>query len=390
MTKAIDDKLRELFEATPKEISIGFGRKSVNGQFTDKQAIVFLVPKKLPLDQIPKDQILPSSVEIEGVTYKTDVLESGPTHTTTVKYNLQPGMGVWSESRTVANIGALGPIVLDIETNALLGLTANHVVVKNGFYTNERLGNNTVVANELNNDSVYYQVSIQPTTSLGKVLKYVPLSMVNSNQVDAALIALDSNVISLSAGYYSSWNILSLPPGKPLRFATTQEINNIIQLETPLKIGYIGPAPTVLPYLLNVSTYIAGFPNNGSNVTAPFNNLIALTASSPSGQPVFTPGTFQPGYSGACVALKLESGEYIIGGIFIGANPNGSIGYFCRIDEIAPQLNIKAWDGTAQPYVDLNSIQIKATYNTSGQKTINCGGKQYWQVGSSNNTNYCS
>jgi hypothetical protein len=64
-------------------------------------------------------------------------------------------------------------------------------------------------------------------------------------------------------------------------------------------------------------------------------------------------------------------------------------GYACRIDEVATQLGIEAWDGTAKPFIDTNSIQIKAVAGTSSSKTIVCGGTTYWQIGSDNNTNYC-
>lgn len=387
MTKAIDDKLRELFETTPKEISVGFGKKSINGQFTDNEAIVFLVPKKLTLDELSKDQILPTVVEIDGITYKTDVVESGPivpTATRTYVYPEQVQGGFVINPGNRSTVGYLGPIVLDAETNAIVGLTANHLIVQNGFYTNERIGNNTVAVNALN-DSAYMYNPYDPSARdpkgyLGKVLKYVPLSMVNYNQVDAALIALDPKIVNLRAGYYSSYNILAIPPGKPPRFATTQEINNLILLEIPVFSCLFNQQVELAPFLINAYVNIDDLPNNGSKVSAPFSNMLVVTG---------PPGQIRPGDSGAPVVTRLPSGEWLIVGIVTGANSTGTIGYISRIDEIAPQLSVKAWDGTYQPFIDMNSVQIRATYNTSGQKTINCNGKRYWQIGSGNNTNYC-
>ena len=56
-------------------------------------------------------------------------------------------------------------------------------------------------------------------------------------------------------------------------------------------------------------------------------------------------------------------------------------GYACRIDRVAAELGIEAWDGTAKGYVDPASITYKTTFNGSSNKILNCGGTNYWQVG---------
>jgi hypothetical protein len=77
MNENIKNKIQELFDSTPEGVGVMFGNKIRNGEYTGEPSIVFTVEKKLPLSEIPSDQILPSSVEIDGVTYNTDVFESG-------------------------------------------------------------------------------------------------------------------------------------------------------------------------------------------------------------------------------------------------------------------------------------------------------------------------
>ena len=77
MNSNINEKIKELFEATPKNISVAFGKKSVGGELTGELAFMFMVPQKLPLNEIPENEILPLSVIVDGESYKTDVVEVG-------------------------------------------------------------------------------------------------------------------------------------------------------------------------------------------------------------------------------------------------------------------------------------------------------------------------
>jgi hypothetical protein len=52
-----------------------YGKKITNGVETDELSIVFLVPKKLPLNEIPENKVLPKTIEIDNTTFNTDVIE---------------------------------------------------------------------------------------------------------------------------------------------------------------------------------------------------------------------------------------------------------------------------------------------------------------------------
>lgn len=415
MNKAINDKIQELFQATPNDISVCYGRKITDGKYTDELAFVFMVEKKLPLDQIPEDKILPSTINIEGVTYKTDVIATeefklitAPTCSTpnpTVQNQcylyspfttasspnssrirpLKGGIQVTS-ANLAGSVGTLGFLALDTTTSALVGVSNNHVLVKNAFFTNERVGNNTTIQNELD-DNVYQNGNyIESDDLIGKVMRYVPISAVKPNQVDGALIALYSDTVSNAESYLQ----FGLPTTLPMEFATTTEINNALTGNYPLassgrttgaKIS--GTACAIAMHGLNTTSYIS-FKNNGANVTTLFNQLITFSRVDPT-----CPYPVYSGDSGSAL-LAFIKGQWKIFGLVFALSGDGMLGVACRIDQVASQLGIKPWSGIAVPFINVDSKQVKAVYNTSGEKLLNCGGKVYWQVGNDNNTNYCS
>jgi hypothetical protein len=55
----------------------------------------------------------------------------------------------------------------------------------------------------------------------------------------------------------------------------------------------------------------------------------------------------------------------------------------CKITNIATQLNIQAWDGTPQCYIDPNPSTVTAC-GKSFNPTVICSGDTYWQVGLTN------
>ena len=415
MNKAINDKIQELFETTPREVGVAYGKKITDGEFTGELAIVFMVPKKLPLDQVTEREKLPAKINIDGVEYKTDVVEVGEVKALTSYCNppdsttddncyswiptppsnqnrirpIKGGIQISSFNSSprfnegYINIGTLGFLALDAATNALVGVTNTHVAVGNGFYTNERVGANTIIANELD-DTVYQNGESRAADAIiGKVMRYVPLTMTRANQVDGALIALYSNVVSFAESYLQ----YGLPPTLPMQFATTAEIDNALAGNYPLassgrttgaKIG--SPCGITLVYI-GASTFVRNYRNNSESQTILFDNAIVFSRLKPN-----CPWPIYSGDSGSALLAFIDGKWKIIGLNFAGGD---FYGFACRIDIVATQLGIKAWDGTAKPFIDVASKQVKAVYGTSGEKLLNCDGKAYWQVGNDYNTNYC-
>jgi hypothetical protein len=170
-------------------------------------------------------------------------------------------------------------------------------------------------------------------------------------------------------------------------FASTSEINNALVGDYPLaSSGRSTGAKMNSPCGLVVNslgaiTYVGPFYDNGGYETPLFNDLIAFSRENADcNYPIY------PGDSGSGLLANIDGTWKIIGLCFAGSN---TMGYACRIDHVASQLGIQSWDGTSKPFIDINSIDIKAVLGTSTDKTIDCSGTTYWQMGSANNTNFC-
>ena len=117
-------------------------------------------------------------------------------------------------------------IVQDIHTNALVGLTNNHVVVGNAIAAqyqnlNPILGNNFPTTNEITPSNFSCQpgeFGYQSNLKFGQVIRYVPMvpngtlnltnggsstspSLVPKNRVDGALVSIDCNKIDFNKAY---------------------------------------------------------------------------------------------------------------------------------------------------------------------------------------------
>lgn len=77
LTESIKETIETLFMSTPSEVGVAYGKKIKNNIETNEISIVFSVPKKIPLNEIPEGDKLPETIEIDGTIYKTDVIEIG-------------------------------------------------------------------------------------------------------------------------------------------------------------------------------------------------------------------------------------------------------------------------------------------------------------------------
>ncbi len=197
MSENIKNKIEELFHSTPEGVGVMLGNKITNGEYTGEESIVFTVEKKKPLSELSPEEILPSQVEIDGVTYKTDVFETGlietfacPSNVTSACYSwqytppgnrqtirpLKGGISLTSQNQQ-GKVGTLGFLAVDSATGALVGITNNHVVIADAYYSSFR--STTGILQNETSDSAYQTGDIQPSSSslkIGEVLRYVPLS----------------------------------------------------------------------------------------------------------------------------------------------------------------------------------------------------------------------
>jgi hypothetical protein len=413
LTQEIKNKLNELYQNTPDYVGVAYGNKTVQGVETSDKSIVFTVPKKKPLNEIPFDERLPEFVEINRTIYRTDVLEIGKVVTMvdypvcdnyTINLNcytwsplgpvnppnrntLRPLVGGISltADRVAPAVGTLGLIVVDSISQKLVGLTNNHVVVQDASYTSYR---NLSLLNQIVNEykSSAYQsgeVTTSVSTRIGEVVRYVPLkSQPELNTVDGALVSLCANTVSNT----TSFTQLGINYNQPMVFANTAEIDSL--LVTPRTILSSGRTSGVKSgdcglkiKLLGASQPVGSYPLQGSGRTVSFNDLIVFTR--------LSEGCNFPIYGGdsGSVLIADFNGEYkIIGLNFAGSSqvPGsttdiGQFGFACRIDNVAFELGIEAWDGT--PKNTVSTIEKVITPGSSPNKTIIVDGKTYWQVG---------
>jgi hypothetical protein len=419
-------KIEELYESTPDYVGVGFGFKLTNREYTEDHAVIFTVDKKRPIEEIPEDELLPKEIEIDGVTYKTDVVEIGKIElmscdSTTlntcydwrapfiydgVQYglNIPPGNrgyirplkgGISTISQNQSGyMGTLGFIAVDNTKNALVGVTNNHVVVGNPFYTALR---NSSPVNEY--QDIVWQPSpwetnppnTNPAYVIGEVVRYVPIQANAYNQVDGALITIDSSTVtnSESVKQYGFTYAAAMP------FATTSEIDLLLYSDPELySSGRTSGAKTgslcgLTTFALNMTVPVgssgppaSGYNLDGTMTPVTFSKIIGFTRTSAQ-----CPFPVVGGDSGSALVANFNGIFKIIGLIFAASE---YYGFACRIDEVASQLNISAWDATTKNYFNTGSRQFRTTPGGSYDKTIDCNDNIYWQVGTISNTNPCN
>lgn len=352
----LNEKIKELFNETPDDVGVVFGPKVKNNQLTEELCFVFTVPHKKPLEDLTDDELLPEKIFYEGKEYKTDVVQrnkivpfymhpqcSGDTrnfcytgwYPNTINSNyvqthrpVSGGTCITSDNSYPA-IGTFGGIVVDNKTNTLVGLTNNHVVVKNAFYTIYR-DPNGIYENEVN-DNVYQTGFNDPSLKIGKVLRYVPIHIYNppastiSNQIDGAIFSLNSSVVSESSSFKQrGMNIFT----QPLPFATTAEIDDIltkpgtILYSSGARTGVKDSPPCDIRLYGVAEETVSGYFNQNVELNARFNNIISFVRTN-----IFCPYPIAPGDSGSLLLGNINGTIKIVGLNFAGTTEGFEIIY---------------------------------------------------------------
>jgi hypothetical protein len=364
---------------------------------------------------------------------------------------LKGGVSITSTSHAPSyaplSVGTMGLICQDSASGALVGLTNNHVVIRDAYYTDQRTYTNPQneydlvdSSNTVQGDYVYQTGETTPTVipggpeEIGRVLRYVPIytsaSIVANpsltNKVDAAIFSLycTSSTGATIIDFASlGGEQVGLTYGSTIPFASTAEIDNLINNNYELfssgrTTGPKGSPSTLCPIrMYGYASFPIAYPLQGTQTPSYFTDVIAFVkpANSSSFTPStpLTPTTICPwpvwgGDSGSTLIANIGGVWKIVGLVFAGNglsyNPNtnfpttttgapyqiaSSIGYACRIDQVAEQLGIKAWTGSAAPVVDHNTITYRTVSGSNDDKTLICSGSTYWQVGLTQKHNIC-
>jgi len=403
-------KIQELAkENTFNASSISYGYKFVGKTQTNELCIIFSVSKKKPITELLDSEIIPSSITLEDRVLKTDVFETDMPEllvcngtcgqnagansivNRTFTRPLVGGLSVTS-TNLVTTVGTLGFIGVHINTQTLVGVTNNHVLIQDAFYTAERNLAGPIKNEYTPIDSVYQHGetgSIPPSNFIiGQTLRYVPIQQATPNKVDCSIFSINEADIGLG-NISSSVMQAGVAYSNALPFATTTEIDNLLQTNPMLFSSgrTTGPKGGVT-CPLRVFALFTAFPINYNKQYIPtqvyFEDQITFV------KPEFDPSLTTicsnpiiPGDSGSALIADFGGVRKIVGLVFAASTVGGIIyyGYANRIDNVALEMGIQAWDGTDKNFVDLSSIEYVTTVGGSYDKYINCEQKKLWQVG---------
>lgn len=405
------EKLRELTKhyhsTTPEDVvGVTIAKKEVNGKLTNEDSVVFTIRKKKPLSEIPEEDRLPEEIEVDGSILRTDVVEgefvflencpsdfytwqnTPPSNRNTIR-PLKGGISVTNFTRLGSYVGTLGFLAVDTENNSLVGVSNNHVLVKDAFIASERSSSSVKT-------SIHENYVTQPNesgnsglqNSIGFVKKYVPLSGTPQyNKVDCALTTINNNQMDSSLSYQQhgmvGWT-------QPLEFATTSEIDSIIG---PNKKNLFSSGRTTGPkgegdmklFADSVTTSISiDYNKQGTEQTIYFSDCIRFYASAtttPSGN--ICPYPINGGDSGSALVADFSGTRKIVGLVFAGQKSNGQTiyGFANRIDKVAEQMSISAWTGNNVYFSSTGSTQLHKVSGLSSDINLTLSGNTYWQAG---------
>lgn len=406
MLNLIKEKIQELYNNKSNNVKfIGYGYKITNNQTTDIPSITFAVEKKLPINEIPEQEIIPNAINIGNDFFLTDVIEchndaspfndcyvcddyassfNDMTANRSQYDNVKCGTSIGQYDST--KTGTLGMIVVDNDTNKLVGLTAAHVLVDNFVNVAERIQENppynifdkrVLQPGRLDDSDQYIQ------NTIGLVKRYYPVSKISSNHnyIDAAIFSV-SNIDTNSIEYVGLNNTQSIP------FATTQELDTLVKNNNHFQIyksgrtsGYIS-CPMSAKYVGVSVTIHYGY------ASIKYDDNIIFTYDLKENNKYMN-NVYCPGDSGQAIIANINGINKIIGiAVAGGALSAGSTRNFAvvhRIDKIATLLNISHWDG-----ISVNTSSFDSwTYaqepiaGVSSDPYVIQDGIKYWQVGTS-------
>ena len=457
LSNSLKKRIEELYNNTPEDIhSVSFGFKYINNVKTNIFSIIFYVDKKIPQNQLSTDLVLPSSIIIDDIKYLTDVQEQ-PRAVLCTCYNyvgdlqdlpqdirrlrifeqsnpspiipMRGGMEIaqyptkifaetiGDEIFIAPTLGTLGLFCIDNSDGTIIGLTNAHVAVYNSIVANDSQRNwireqinpyNTYEPfndDEANSLNITASPRVSTVTGLGNnqssllnvgtIKRYQPISTSNNNFIDVTIVQPDQTLLDANS-YRIFEPIGSIEYSNFLPFASTNEIDNLLisnprlystgRTTGPKGFGALSSCTLRIKDLgLSATIQGDGYSLPGSNLSTTFTDTIEYEYEDESLGPA------QPGDSGSILLADINGTRKVIGLVF--AIMGDRIALACRIDRIAENMNIRAWDNTvnfsAIPSVkNAAGILLNRLDSRAGNTSIVFNNKRYYQVGFTRNTNY--
>ncbi len=387
--------------------TIGIQKKIVDGHETDQLALTFGVKSKLDKETISPDQLLPDRLTLGDTDMVTDVVEdntewefepagcpynaSSTTDqhrqlTRPLKGGVSVGIGT-TEHRF--KMGTLGMLLVDAYDNQVVAITNNHVAVP-GMFTTASDQSDTVNYSKVD----VYQPSPaesggsrRPEHLIGHVKRVYPIKSNISNEIDAAVIHLNSDVsIDQSSGsLLNLYNNAELPEQiDVLPVASSTEIDNLYQEQTPLfkSSRTTGAFGSNFPIDQAAEQSKCSIRASGTAYTLrvsgkSFKNIIKYH--DPNITNRIDPST--GGDSGSIICGWLDGQWKAVGLHFAGSKTAGvDQGLMCRIDRVMELLNLQQFNPGQMVYGQTQPV-YKVVSGYSNQVSIVIDGDVYWQVG---------
>jgi hypothetical protein len=408
--------IKTLLTNSPSGVhGIIYGPKKKNGNLTNQDSLIYFVEKKLPVSEIPENEIIPKNINISNKQYVTDVVQmkqfvlnqcydlsdQAVVYLQTKQRPLSGGLEIsnlagWKDTGSGFTIsyGTLGFFAVDNTDGTLVGVTNNHVIVNDAFVNTEKnplsalstiFDKITILSSQRNPSVLQFGSAIGNvnlnTDSIGVPKRYVPISQYQYNTVDAALIAINpSTVNSSSASQAELLNSFAMP------FATTNEVTSLSSNSTTIyNVGRTtGPKGTNCPLVVYGSGSVnVRFIRQNASTLITMSDVFVYHFTDLSNLPIYG------GDSGSAIIGNFGGTYKIVGLAFAGDtnediyNPTSTYGVACRIDNIAQQLNISAWNGNSTNFNDLNTDNLLKIYRplNDTRTNIQYNGKTYYQAG---------
>jgi hypothetical protein len=419
------ETLKHFHESTDDNvIGVTYGYKTVNGELTDEQSIIFTVKEKKPKEQLTKNQLLPKEIVVDNKVIPTDVIQGSykllgisdcdaafytwrstpPTNRDEQRpldcgisianwdnAGLQKIEGIWYPMN--AFTGTMGLLAIDNENGSLVGVTNNHVIVYDAFICLDRsdAGGDVSMVNNVKgnnvtqpNESGTYGLSY----SIGHVKRYYPIRELVYNEIDTALLTIDAEAdINYSTSFHQHLLTASSYP-----WATTFEIESLLVGDSHLlyssgrTTGAKGEGTTKLRFSGYSVINNLHYNRQGAYVDVSFLDCITFIATTTAAGP-YTDTCYDPisgGDSGSALIADFSGTKKVIGLVFAGMQDYTEktiSGVACRMDRIADLLNISEWNGEAVEYSDVANTMEITRDGLSNSEYIDEGGHRYWQVG---------
>lgn len=376
-------------------IGVGYGFKMVNGMVTNEKSIVFTVKEKKPIESLSPDELLPSNIDLSIGKVSTDVIQGNirrlecqnNIEETSNRVSFRPLLGGISCSAMPAmsaSTGTLGFFAIDNDTNTLVGVSNNHVLIKDAFISSEQ-DINGELSSFINNHITQPHEYLNDDYPIGLVKRYHPLrSPIFYNTVDVALTTVISGTTYIDSGIsYKQANLSDTITGLGLDFATTEELDNLLTTDPLLysagrTTGAKGEGSIKLRVDSIADSITVEYNKQGVETIVYFTDLIHFVATTGSTYPYSKcKYPIYSGDSGSALIADINGTKKIIGLCFAGGDYDG---FACRIDNVASLMNISAWKGENVGY-STGIVNEYIVNGLSNDEYVDYNGHRYYQAG---------